>query len=119
MAYALVAFTWLDRLASVDYLADTASTFVLLGAGILIYRTFRERYLFYWIIGWSSYLLYQLGLERTLEEGFKAPNVTLAYAAFLISSALFAAAVYDYLRRPRVLLLVVLPISYSTFAMLL
>jgi two-component system NtrC family sensor kinase len=113
MAYALVAFNWLDRLASVDYLADTASTFVLLGAGILIYRTFRERYLFYWIIGWSSYLLYQLGLERTLEEGFKAPNVTLAYAAFLISAALFSAAVYDYLRRPRVLLLVVLPAALA------
>jgi PAS domain S-box-containing protein len=95
----LVVYGWLDRLAPVGNVADTITTLVLLVAGILIYRTFRERYLFFWIIGWSAYLLYRVSLDRAWELGYPPYAVVLTYLSFLISSGLFAAAVLDYLNR--------------------
>ena len=97
----LVVYGWLDRLAPVGNIADTITTLVLLVAGILIYRTFRERYLFFWIIGWSAYLLYRVSLDRAWELGYPPYAVALTYISFLISSALFAAAVFDYLNRKK------------------
>src|SRR5512147_2202147 len=101
MQIPLVVYGWLDRLAPVGNVADTITTLVLLVAGILIYRTFRERYLFFWIIGWSAYLLYRVSLNRAGELGYPPYMVALTYLSFLISSALFAAAVFDYLNRKR------------------
>ncbi|HWR15588.1 MAG TPA: PAS domain S-box protein [Terriglobales bacterium] len=106
MLSALVAYGWLERLATVDNLADTASTLVLLTAGVLIYRTFRERYLFFWITGWSAYLLYQIGATQTWGGAYSRSTVVLTYAAFLISAGLFASAVFDYLQRRRWLIVV-------------
>src|SRR4051812_5673690 len=99
MQIPLVVYGWLDGFASVGDVADTITTLVLLAAGVLIYRTFRERYLFFWIIGWSAYLLYRVSLARAWELGYPPYMVALTYASFLISSALFAAAVFDYLNR--------------------
>jgi two-component system NtrC family sensor kinase len=109
MAFFPVGFGWLDQLARVDYLADTASTFFLLVAGIIIYRSFRERYLFFWIIGWSSYLLYQVALENAVEPPYNPLTVSLASAAFFVACSFFASAVFDYLQRSRALVLVWLP----------
>jgi two-component system NtrC family sensor kinase len=97
----LVVYGWIDRLAPVGSVADTITTLVLLIAGVLIYRTFRERYLYFWIIGWSAYLLYRVCFERAQELGFPPYMVALTYISFLLSSALFAAAVFDYLNRKR------------------
>jgi PAS domain S-box-containing protein len=101
MEIPLVVYGWLDRLVPVGNVADTITIFVLLIAGVLIYRTFRERYLFFWIIGWSAYLLYRLSLDRTAALSYPPYMVALTYISFLISSALFAAAVFDYLNRKR------------------
>lgn len=101
MAYPLFAFDWFDSVARIGNVSDTVSTLVLLFAGVLIYRTFRERYLYFWIIGWSAYLLYRVSLERSISLGFPPYMVVLTYVSFLISSALFAAAVFDYLNRKR------------------
>src|SRR3954469_23211362 len=106
MQIPLAVYGWLDRLAPVGNVADTTTTLVLLVAGVLIYRTFRERYLFFWIIGWSSYLLYQISLTHAEELGYTAWSVALTWIAFLISSGLFAAAVFDYLQRKRLFMLV-------------
>ena len=106
MTLVLILYGWSAGLANVDNLAGTASTLVLLIAGVLIYRTFRERYLFFWIVGWSSYLLYQIALERAAGQGFAPASVVLAHTAFLIAAALFAASVFDYLNRPRWFVLV-------------
>ncbi len=101
MQIALVVYGWLDRLAPVGNIADTITTLVLLIAGVLIYRTFRERYLFFWIIGWSAYLLYRVSLDRAVEGGFQPSTIALTYLSFLISAGLFAGAVFDYLGRSK------------------
>ena len=101
MGVALVVFGWIDRLAAVDSFADAITTLLLLASGVVIYRIFRERYLFFWIAGWTSYLLYRLLLDRSQLLGYPPGPVALTYIAFLISSALFAAAVFDYLDKPK------------------
>ncbi len=106
MPLALVVYGLLDRLAAVDNLADAITTLVLLVSGLVIYRIFRERYLFLWISAWTSYLLYRLLLNKAHHLGYSPGSVALTYIAFLISSALFAAAVFDYLGRRRWFLVV-------------
>lgn len=101
MQIPLFVYVWLDGFAPVGDIADTITTLVLLLAGVLIYRTFRERYLFFWIIGWSAYLLYRLSLDRSYELGYPPYMVALTYLSFLISSALFSAAVFDYLNKKK------------------
>ena len=100
----LLVFTiygWIDRLAAVDNIAGAITTLVLLASGVVVYRIFRERYLFFWISAWSSYLLYRLLLDRAGDLGYPPVTVALTYTAFLISTGLFAAAVFDYLGRQR------------------
>jgi two-component system NtrC family sensor kinase len=99
MILALVVFGSLERLAVVNYLADAITTLVLLGAGLVVFRIFKERYLFFWISAWCPYLLYRLLLDRAGEQGYPPTTVALTYTAFLISNALFAASVFDYLQR--------------------
>ena len=106
MPFALVVYGLIDRLAAVDNLADAITTLVLLACGVVIYRIFRERYLFLWISAWSSYLLYRLLLAKAQDLGYPPRSVALTYLAFLISSALFAGAVFDYLGRRRWLIVV-------------
>jgi len=101
MTISVAVFGWIDRLAAVDTFAGAITTLVLLVSGIVIYRIFRERYLFFWIAGWSSSILYRLLLDKTQELGFSPVSVFLTYSAFLLSSALFAAAVFAYLDRPQ------------------
>jgi two-component system NtrC family sensor kinase len=105
---ALALHGWFNGLASVDNVADTASTLVLLVAAVLIYRTFRERYLFFWIIGWSAFLLYQISLAYAWSEGYTPSAVALTYIAFLFSTALLSSAVFDYIQRQQWLTIVVL-----------
>jgi PAS domain S-box-containing protein len=101
MIFALLLYGSLERLAIVDNLADTITTLVLLVSGVLVYRIFRERYLFFWISAWSSYVLYRVLLDHSAALGYPASAVASAYAAFLVSAALFAAAVFDYLSRKK------------------
>jgi len=106
MHHALVVYGLLDRLAAVGNIADAITTLVLLGAGVVIYRIFRERYLFFWISAWSSYVLYRVLLDKAHSLGYPPGTVALTYIAFLISTGLFSAAVLDYLGRQRWFLIV-------------
>ena len=83
----------------VDLLADIATTLVLLGGGVLIFRTFRQRYLLLWIFGWASYVLYRTSGDAL--DLVRSPAVALALSqgAFVIAVSLFAAAVLLYVRR--------------------
>lgn len=98
-ALAVLCANWITPI-SVHWLANVASTIILLGAAILVFRTFRERYLFAWISGWGVYLLYRVSSEA----GFgKTPGigVGLTQAAFVTSVTLFSAAVWFYLEKRR------------------
>src|SRR5947209_6256498 len=107
MILALVAYGSLDRFVALDNLAEAVTTFVLLISGLVVYRIFRERYLFFWLSAWSSYVLYLVLLDKAHDLGYPPGVVALTYAAFLISAGLFAAAVFEYLGRRQWFALVV------------
>jgi PAS domain S-box-containing protein len=86
--------SWLitSRFAISEVLAEGSGILVLIAGAILIYRTFQEKYLFLWIIGWIFYLTYR-------EWGFVAESALdprnwlfLAHSAFVIASALLVIA---------------------------
>ena len=98
--------SWLDssRFAISEVLAEGSGILVLIAGAILIYRTFQEKYLFLWIVGWIFYLTYR-------EWGFVAesaldprPWLLLSHAAFLCATALLVIAVLLYTNSKRFLL---------------
>src|SRR4051812_41562633 len=98
--------TWLfsSRFAISEVLAEGSGILVLIAGAILIYRTFQEKYLFLWIIGWIFYLTYR-------EWNFVAENALdpriwylLAQGAFVISCALLVTVVLYYTGSKRYLL---------------
>jgi PAS domain S-box-containing protein len=88
----------------VDLLADVASALVLLGGGVLVFRSFRQRHLLCWIFGWASYVIYR-GSSDGL-NGVRGPSLTAAISqiAFIVAITLFAAAVLQYARRFRLMI---------------
>src|SRR5215472_6046068 len=83
-------------------LAEVSAPLILLGGAVLLYRSFREKYLLPWIAGWGIYSLSRLFLAISLSH---APAVwlALANAAFVLAVALFSAAIFYYVGQPRLL----------------
>ncbi len=46
-----------------------SATLVVLAASLLVFRTFRERYLLIWILGWLAYFVSGWTLHSTLSGG--------------------------------------------------
>ncbi len=77
-----------------ERLAQGSSILVLLAAAILVFRTFRERYLLIWILGWFAFLIYSLAAPELADAG--AAVTAMSDAAFLVAVALFSAAALYY-----------------------
>ena len=62
----LWAFPALGSTNAPHMVAEQAAALVMLAAGLLVFRTFRERYLMIWIVGWLAYFVSQsvLGIHR-------------------------------------------------------
>jgi PAS domain S-box-containing protein len=90
-----------------DLLAEMASALVLLGGGVLVFRSFRQRYLLCWIFGWASYVIYR-GSSDGL-DGVRSLSAALAISqiAFVVAITLFASAVLLYSRRFRLMIPIV------------
>jgi two-component system NtrC family sensor kinase len=72
---------------------------VTLAASLLVFRTFRERYLLIWIVGWLTFLLSRCTIPSV---GFQpADLVAISQAEFMLAICLFAAAmcVYSHVRK--------------------
>jgi len=76
-------------------MAAESATLVIVAAGLLVFRTFRERYLLIWIVGWLAYFVSGWTLHA-----FPGPPpayaVAIAQSQFVLSVALFAGAVFVY-----------------------
>src|SRR5215471_12408790 len=84
-------------------LAEASAPLILLGGAILLYRSFREKYLLPWIAGWAIYSLSKLFLAISAAHG---PAIWLALAnlAFIFAISLFSVAIFYYVYQPRLLL---------------
>jgi two-component system NtrC family sensor kinase len=95
-------------------MAVESATLVILAASLLVFRTFRERYLLTWILGWLAYFVAGWTLHGALAES--APNylVAIAQAQFVLAVSLFAAAILVYCHSRKLLL----PLLIFTLALM-
>lgn len=72
--------------------AQESAALIMLAASVVVFRTFRERYLLVWILGWLAYLLSQL------QWGGENAVYILAgtQAALVLAVCLFSCAVFVY-----------------------
>lgn len=100
------------------FLAEASAPLILLGGAVLLYRSFREKYLLPWIAGWGVYTLAKLFLAKHVSHGSNT-WLALANVAFVIAVSLFVAAIFYYVHRPRLLirasLLIVLAMVLGVF----
>jgi PAS domain S-box-containing protein len=81
------------------FLAEASTLLILLAGALLLYRSFREKYLVPWIAGWTVY-----GLARLFSVvGESLPQhrlwTALGYASFVVAVGLFVGAVFLYVQQ--------------------
>ena len=71
-----------------------SAVLIMLAASLLVFRTFRERYLLVWILAWSAYFVSQCSLSGAAS----GPSLLAASgrAEFVLAVCLFAATVFLY-----------------------
>jgi PAS domain S-box-containing protein len=76
-------------------MAEETAALIILAVSLLVFRTFRERYLLVWIVGWVVYFVSQWGLHRPGVAGVSyAPAIF--QATFLLAIGIFAASILLY-----------------------
>src|SRR5690242_17664752 len=77
------------------FLAEMSTLLILLAGAVLLYSSFREKYLVPWIAGWSVFTLYKVLLALSAAHP-RALWTILAYASYVLAVGLFATAVFFY-----------------------
>ncbi len=85
-----------NALQTEEFLAQASAVLLLLGSAVLVYRSFRARYLLTWILGWLAYLLHKFAAAE-------APGSLGAHALsvgfYVLAITLFASSVFYYTDR--------------------
>ncbi|HYX69388.1 MAG TPA: GAF domain-containing protein, partial [Terriglobales bacterium] len=85
-----------EALQAEELLAQASAALLLLGGAVLIYRSFRARYLLTWILGWLAYLLHKFAAA----ESVGSPAVrALSVGFYVLAITLFAFSVFYYTDR--------------------
>ena len=92
--------------------AEESAALIILAATLLIYRTFRERYLLVWILGWTAYFVSRWTL-RGVDKNATA-LLGVSQGEFVVACCLFAAAVLVYTQATKW----ILPLLASTTVLL-
>ena len=69
---------------------------ILLAASLLVFRTFRERYLLIWTVGWLAYFVSRWTLRNTAPDPSATYLTAISQAEFVLAVGLFAAAIFVY-----------------------
>src|ERR1051326_8959285 len=76
-------------------MAQESAALIILAASLLVFRTFRERYLLVWIGGGGGFGGAQWGMHSTAMAGVSyAPAIF--QASFVLATALYAASIFLY-----------------------
>jgi two-component system NtrC family sensor kinase len=98
-------YNLLHRFAAAEFLSQATTILVLLAGGVLVYRSFRERYLLLWIQGWVAYLVYKFAAMNGL---YALPGQTiwpaLSEVGYVLALTSFAASVLYFIDNRRLLL---------------
>jgi len=77
--------------------AQESAALIVLAASLLVFRTFRERYLLIWILGWLAYFISRWTVHGSLEsDSLPRYHTAISHAEFILAVCLFAAAVFVY-----------------------
>src|SRR5882672_6233187 len=71
------------------FLAEASTLLILLAGAILLYRSFREKYLVPWIAGWTLYSLSKLFITLAATGSPTRLWTALACASFVLAAGLF------------------------------
>ncbi|HEX8815529.1 MAG TPA: PAS domain S-box protein [Terriglobales bacterium] len=104
MNSSIVSVLPLAELAVPHWMAVESATLVIMAASLLVFRTFRERYLLTWVLGWVAYFV----AGWTMHEGVAGANarylIATSHAQFVLAVSLFAAAIFVYSNARKMLL---------------
>jgi PAS domain S-box-containing protein len=73
-----------------------SAALVMLAAGMLVFRTFRERYLLTWILGWLAFFVSCWTIHGTHIDAATPYLQAISQAEFVLAVCLFAAAAFIY-----------------------
>lgn len=95
-------YAW-SSLAIPQRTAEESAALIMLAASLLVFRTFRERYLLVWIVGWMAYFISRWTFH---EVQFSTPHylIGIVQAEFILAVSLFAAAIFVYTNARKLLL---------------
>jgi PAS domain S-box-containing protein len=86
------------------FVAVESAALVILAAGLLVFRTFRERYLLIWILGWLAYFVSSWTIHHPGGDATSRSVVAVSQSQFVLALCLFSAAVFVYCHARKVLL---------------
>ena len=100
---ALFAWYALVELPLPKFVAVESAALVILAAGLLVFRTFRERYLLVWILGWLAYFVSNWTIHHPGVDPNSRYAVAVSQSQFVLALCLFSAAVFVYSHARKVL----------------
>ena len=99
------------------FVAVESAALVILAAGLLVFRTFRERYLLIWILGWLAYFVSSWTIHHPGVDSGSHYAVAVSQSQFVLALCLFSAAVFVYSHARKVLVpLLAFSIAVIAFA---
>ena len=84
--------------------AQEAAALAMVAASILVFRTFRERYLLVWVLGWLAYFVSEWSLRGTALSWSPEQALAISQASFVLAVCLFAGAICVYTHANKALL---------------
>ena len=102
-----------SELAVPKLTAQESAALVMVAASILVFRTFRERYLLVWTVGWLGFFASRWALRDPDLAANGLQSVAVSQASFVLAICLFATAILIYSNAKKLLL----PLALITAAL--
>jgi PAS domain S-box-containing protein len=101
MNFLISVWNWGNMLAP-KVTAQESAALIILVASLVVFRTFRERYLLFWILGWLAYLVSRLPVP--VGNGSEYALAISHNGEFVLAVGLFAVSVLLYTKARKLLL---------------
>jgi hypothetical protein len=95
------------------FLAEMSTLLILLAGAILLYGSFREKYLVPWIAGWSVFTLSKVFLALSSTRAPDPIWTALADSFYVVAVCLFVTAVFFYVSQRKLVLPATLALSVA------
>src|SRR4051794_9157053 len=82
--------------------AQESVVLIILAASLVVFRTFRERFLLFWILGWLAYLVSRLPVPQG--TGCEYAEAISHRGEFVLAIGLFATSVFLYTKARKLLI---------------